>query len=81
ADTVESRIEQFLTSNKGSAFTESEIVNQASPAKLEGLLGALGYMTSYWSVSEALKNLIKESRVKAKVVKKQYGDETFYSLA
>jgi hypothetical protein len=81
AKIIESRIESFLSANRNKAFTEQEIVHNLYILKRESFGDFILGMLNYYAVGEALKTLIKEGRVKAKVVKKPIGEETCYTIA
>lgn len=78
-ETVEGQVEVFLSKNGGRAFTQFEIAIGLGRISQGTDLGSfLGDFASLWVVGNALQNLIKEGKVKAKVVKKEIGEETYY---
>ena len=77
-DTLESVVESFLRTNSGKAYAMSEIVDGLFTLKYQGLGDWLTAFASFYGVSRALESLLKEGRIKSRVVKQTYGAETFY---
>ena len=80
ADTTVSLVENFLSKNRGQAFTNSEILHGLYNFQYDTVMDWIGNFLTAYSVSEALKVLMKEGRVRAKIVKLSVGEDTYYSL-
>jgi hypothetical protein len=78
-ETTESQVELFLKSNTGKAFTQFEIASGLGRMpQIRDLWSFVAGYASLWTIENALQNLIKEGKVKAKVVKKEIGEDTYY---
>ena len=81
AERLESQIEAFLASNRGNAFTESEIVSGLYTLKYESLPDIIVAIAVSIAVSKALETLVKEGRVREKSIKERIGENTYYMIA
>lgn len=78
-NTTEERILTFLRNNKNTGFTNSEILDGIGyKARVDDFRSFIGVAAAFWSINDALNTLIKEGTVKAKIVKKAVGEETYY---
>lgn len=78
-ETVEGQVELFLKNNPKKAFTQSEVAaGLGRMPQTTDLWSCLGSLASLWNIGVALENLVKEGKVKAKVVKKEIGEDTYY---
>lgn len=81
-DTLEGQVYLYLKKNIGKAFTQSEIVSGLSRlSPINDIWTFLTYALSSWSVGNALGTLIKEGKVKAKLVETRTGEEVYYMAA
>ena len=79
-ETPEARILLFLRKNRDKAFTLAEIIQGIGYiTKWEDIWGLVGCVANLWTVQNALETLIKEATVKAKIIKKAIGDDTYYT--
>ncbi len=79
-ETLESKVEKFLSNHKDNAYTASEISNSLYNIQVNDLGSfVMGFLTLS-AVDTALKNLIREGTVKAKVVKQSNGTNTYYII-
>ena len=77
--TIEEQILTFLKIDRNKAYTLLQISQAIGYDRpINDFWTFLGGMASYWLVQSALETLMKEGKVKAKVIKKQAGDETYY---
>lgn len=78
-ETLEEQILFFLRNNRDKGFTSTDIFHSLGyKVNLENILTFIGSVVSIYSVNEALKTLLKEGTVQAKIVKQQIGEETYY---
>ena len=78
-ETLEARILTFLRQNKNKGFNTVEIAHgMGYQTDIKDFWGLLGGIASVWAVREALKKLMKEGTVKAKIIKKDIGEQTYY---
>ena len=77
--TTESKVEKFLSSNKGKAFSQVEIVTNLYPTKSDSLTETFQQFGYLIIVKTTLDALIKQGTIKAKSVKKEIGTETYYT--
>lgn len=73
-DTMDLKIEKFLSSNKGKAFSLNEIV--------EGIYGDVDWarlMVYLVSTRVILDKLIREGSIKSKIIQKEIGKDTYYT--
>ena len=81
ADTTEARIEGFLRTNRGNAFTRGEIAGRVFGMRtVQTLKGLAGNLLTIWDVDSALKVLVREGRIQAKEIRERLGAETYYSV-
>ncbi len=80
-ETIEARILAFLRNNPEEGFTAGDIYHRLGYRTKSGILGVLGGVAMISSIEEALKTLVKEGSVKAKIVKETIGEETYYMIA
>jgi len=79
-ETTEGQVLLFLTRNRGKAFTESEIVSGLGRmGQVRDFWTLLAGVATFWGVQNALNNLIKEGKVKARIVKQEIGEDTYYT--
>ena len=78
-DTTEEQILTFLRNDRDTGFTSSEILNGIGyRVRVHDFGSLLGAVATSWSVDNALNALIEEGTVKAKIVQKAVGEETYY---
>lgn len=78
-ETPESRVLLFLRNKREQAFTLGEIARGIGYAtEWQDVWGFIGTVANLWEVQNAVSMLIKEGTVKAKVVKKAIGEDTYY---
>lgn len=80
-DTIEARIVDFLKENSRSAFTQTEIVNALYKQSYSSFGELLGSFASFYVVSNALDRLVKEGKVKFKVIEGRSGTDTYYIVS
>lgn len=81
-ETREAQILTFLKQNQAKAFTVSDIASSIGQwTGRTDFWGFLGNVAALWGVQNALENLVKEGTVKAKIVKKQIEEETYYMIS
>jgi hypothetical protein len=81
-ETTEGKVLLFLTKNPDKAFSLSEIVSGIGKVSTVG--GAWSFVADFfslWVVQDALTTLIDEGRVKARVIERETGEETYYMAA
>lgn len=77
-ETLEARILIFLKQSK-KPFDITEIMNGLGyNIQVKDFWSLIGGVASYWSVQKALDNLVREGTVKAKIIKQQIGEQTYY---
>jgi hypothetical protein len=81
ADTSEARVENFLKANKGQAFTPSEIAASVFGLRQINSIGEfISNFGSLYLANDALKTLLKDGRIQAREIRRQFGSETYYSV-
>ena len=85
-ETTETRILNFLGSNKDKAFTIYEIIEYINPSSLVdpteswtqiGVTIIADVMKS-WSITQAVERLMEEGKISAKEIETPEGAETYY---
>jgi hypothetical protein len=77
--TFEERIKSFLSTNKDSAFTLSEIVTGLGyTIEINDLGSFVGGVAGYWLFQNAIENLVKQGTVEAKEIKQPTGKQIYY---
>lgn len=80
-DTIESIVEEFLRKNVQNAYTSTEITDNLYNTKIDNFGDIVRTVAASYAVSEALKKLVAEKVVKARVVRGLSGSDTYYTLA
>jgi len=79
AETFEARILKFLRDNRGYAFTSSEIIAKLGyKLSIKNLSSFVGSVGITYLVEEALKTLVAEGSVLAKIIETDFGELTYY---
>ncbi len=76
-----SSVSPFLKENNRSAYTETEIINALYKASYNSFAELLGSFASFYLVNAALDRLVKEGKVKSKVIETRNGTEVYFRLA
>lgn len=76
-EALEAQILTYLQKNQ-KPFNISAIVKGIGYREGKGVLGLFWDVVSVWAVRNALENLIEEGTVKARIIKQQIGEETYY---
>lgn len=80
SDHLESKIEEFLATNKGEAFSAEEIINHLYQFKAKDWAGFLLGIGSAFTVRHALNKLMEKGTVKSKIIEKKIGSEEYYTI-
>lgn len=76
--TLESRLEEFLFQNKEKAFTLAELANNMYAIKFDNPKEVMESFLSYFNVGEALKGLMKEGKVRSRLVRGSISEDVYY---
>ena len=79
ASTLESRLEAFLTQNRGQAFTLAELANCLYNIRFDSSKEVVESFLSYFSIGEALKVLMREGKVQSKLIRESSGEAVYYA--
>ena len=78
---LETQIEEFLEDSEGSAYTLAEIPEEFDPEKdRDESTNVSESISDYINVGEALKTLMRESKIRSKVVLGPKGEDTYYTI-
>lgn len=81
-ETMEGKIVKFLKENRDKGFTQAEIFNGLGGYHRTGTgWDILGSWAVMMSIGTALENLVKGGVVRAKIIKKDIGEDTYYRIA
>jgi len=79
AETFEARILKLLRDNRGYAFTPSEIISRLGyKLSIKNLSSFVGSVSLTYLIEEALKTLVEEGSVLAKIIETDFGELTYY---
>lgn len=77
-ETLETRILTFLQNNPDKGFTANEIYESLGYRHGTDFLGFIGGLAMFGTIQHALDTLVKEGSVRAKIVKQEIGEDTYY---
>ena len=78
--TLESRIESFLTRNNEQAFTLAEIASNMYAIRFDSTKDVLDAFLLFFNIGGALRILIGEGKVKARLIRVPNGEEMYYAV-
>jgi len=80
-ETLQLRILNFLKDNRDTGFSDEEIYHGLGYKTTKDFWDILAKIANLLAINNALETLVKEGNIKAKIVKENVGEITYYMIA